>query len=214
LQDLRCIIIFDTEHEGKPKRVRGRHKVTCEACNAYGTLIECDTCTSSWHSHCVSVDPVPDPDSPPDYWSCPKCLEKRSQAVNGLQKDSMRSSTTQSDEIDSWRMQGIDGDVRSLGAVTGFQEVQQCCLKLSATIQVLQEALSANSSQLKGLELEAHRMCTEFAEVKKERDWVAAGLLDVTRELDLIKAENSESTSRMDGIMKIVEGSFVHRRHV
>jgi PHD-finger len=57
----------------KPKRVRGRHKITCEACGGYGTLIECDTCTSSWHGLCV--EPAIDPDTPPDWWSCPACLE-------------------------------------------------------------------------------------------------------------------------------------------
>jgi hypothetical protein len=57
----------------KPNRVRGRHKITCEACGGYGTLIECDTCTSSWHGLCV--EPAINPDSPPDWWSCPGCIE-------------------------------------------------------------------------------------------------------------------------------------------
>jgi hypothetical protein len=212
--------------EGKLKRVLGRHKVTCEACKAYGTLVECDTCTSSWHSHCVTVDPVPNPDSPPDYWSCPKCI---SQAVNKLRKDLMRPLTTQGGDVDSLRMLGkipLDDDGNgSLERVTTFQQTQQCHLKPSATlrqgaeksqstIQVLQEALSAKTSQVERLELDAHLMRGELENVKKERERVAAELLDASTELNQIKAENSESKSRMDDIMKIVEGFFVHRQHV
>jgi hypothetical protein len=211
--------------ESKPKRVLGRHKVTCENCKAYGTLVECDTCTSSWHSHCVTVDPVPNPDSPPDFWSCPKCI---AQAVNRLQKDLMRPSTTQGGDVDSLRMLGKnplnDNGNGSLEAVTTFQQTQQCHLKPSATlrqgaertqstIQVLQEALSAKTSQVERLELDAHLMRKELENVKKERERVAAELRGATTELNQIKAENSESTSRMEGVMKIVEGFFVHRQH-
>jgi SMC interacting uncharacterized protein involved in chromosome segregation len=122
-------------------------------------------------------------------------------------------------KISSGRVAGINfsdnGGPR--GTVSGLQEVQQCCLKLSAalqqgveksqsTIQVLQEALNANTSQLAALKLEGHRRSRELEEVKKEKE-------QVTAELNQIKAENSESTSRMAGIMKIVEGFFVHRRN-
>lgn len=137
-----------------------------------------------------------------------------------LPKNLVRPSTTQGGKINSGRVAGIKfiDDVGSLVTVSGFQEVQQCCLKLSAalqqrveksqsTIQVLQEALSANASQLEDLKLEAHRRSTELEEVKRERE-------HVTAELNQIKAENTESTSRMDGIMKIVEGFFVHRQNV
>ena len=72
--------------------------------------------------------------------------------------------------------------------------------------QVLQEALNANTSQLAALKLEGHRRSRELEEVKKEKE-------QVTTELNQIKAENSKSTSRIAGIMKIVEGFFVHRRN-
>jgi hypothetical protein len=112
----------------------------------------------------------------------------------------------------------LNDDGGPCGTIAGLQDVRQCCLKLStalqqgveksqSTIQVLQEALNANTSQVAALKLEAHRRSRELEEVKKEKERVSA-------ELNHIKAENSESTSRMAGIMKIVEGFFVHRRNV
>jgi SMC interacting uncharacterized protein involved in chromosome segregation len=112
----------------------------------------------------------------------------------------------------------LNDDGELCGTIAGLQGVQQCCLKLStalqqdveksqSTIQVLQEALNANTSQVAAMKLEAHRTSRELEEVKKEKERVSA-------ELNQIKAENSESTSRMAGIMKIVEGFFVHRRNV
>ena len=121
-------------------------------------------------------------------------------------------------KINSGLLPGInlsdDGGPR--GTISGLQEVKQCCLKLStalqqgveksqSTIQVLQEALNANTSEVAALKLEAHHRSRELEEVKTEKE-------RVTAELNQIKAENSESTSRMAGIMKIVEGFFVHRR--
>lgn len=75
---------------------------------------------------------------------------------------------------------------------------QQCCLKLQSTIQVLQEALNANTLQLADFRLEAHR---ELKTVKKEKERVIT-------ELNKIKAGKSESTSRINGIMKSVAGLF------
>jgi regulator of replication initiation timing len=121
-------------------------------------------------------------------------------------------------KIDSGLLPGInhsdDGGPR--GTISGLQEVQECCLKLStalqqgmeksqSTIQVLQEALNANTSEVAALKLEANHRSGELEEIKTEKE-------RVTAELNQIKAENSESTSRMAGIMKIVEGFFVHRR--
>jgi hypothetical protein len=208
---------LNIEHDSRAKHIRGRHRITCEACRTYGTLIECDTCTSSWHSQCVRVGTVPDPASPPAYWSCPKCLEKRSPTMKRLPKELVRP-LQRGGRIDSGLLPGIthsdDGGPR--GTISGLQEVQECCLKLStalqqgmeksqSTIQVLQEALNANTSEVAALKLEANHRSGELEEIKTEKE-------RVTAELNQIKAENSESTSRMAGIMKIVEGFFVHRR--
>jgi hypothetical protein len=63
----------------------------------------------------------------------------------------------------------------------------------------------------RNLKFEAHRRSTELEEIKKDRERITAELLDTTAELNQIKAENTESKSRMDGIIRIVEGFFVHR---
>lgn len=83
--------------------------------------------------------------------------------------------------------------------------LQQSLEKSRSTIQVLQEALNSNSSELAGLKLEALDMSRELEEVETEKERVKA-------ELKHIMADNSESTSRMAGILKFVEGFFVHRR--
>lgn len=79
------------------------------------------------------------------------------------------------------------------GTVSGF-EAQQCCLNLQSTIQVLEEALNANTSQLEALKL-------ELETVKKENERVIA-------ELHKTKPGNPESTSIINGIMKSVAGVF------
>jgi hypothetical protein len=208
---------MNIEHGSRTKHIHGRHRITCEACRAYGTLIECDTCTSSWHSQCVRVGTVPDPASPPAYWSCPKCLEKRSRTIKRLPKELVRP-LQRGGKVNSGLLHGTnhsdDGEPR--GSISGLQEVQQCCLKLSmaleqgmegaqSTIQVLQEALNASTSEVTALKIEAHHRSRELEEVKTEKE-------RVTAVLNQIKAENCESTSRMAGIMRIVAGFFVHRR--
>ncbi|KFY03872.1 hypothetical protein V490_00074 [Pseudogymnoascus sp. VKM F-3557] len=85
---------------------------------------------------------------------------------------------------------------------------QQCCLNLQSTIQVLQEALNANTFQLADFKLEAHR---ELKTVKKEKGRVITELNKIkaeNSELNKIKAAKSESTSGINGIMKSVAGLF------
>ena len=117
------------------------------------------------------------------------------------------------------------GGVGSRKNVSAVRELQDRCSSLSAalqqgleesqsTIQVLQEALSANFGQLEAMKLEANRKSRELEEVRQERELAAAVLLDSTAELSHTKAENTQSTSRMDGFMKIVGRLFVYRRNV
>lgn len=104
-------------------------------------------------------------------------------------------------KVNSERMAGINlsNDGGQRGTVSGFQ-VQQCCLNLQSTIQVLQEALNANTSHLAASKSEAHSRFEELETVIKEKEGVIAELK--------IKMGNSESTSRINGIMKSVAGIF------
>ncbi|KFY69655.1 hypothetical protein V496_00061 [Pseudogymnoascus sp. VKM F-4515 (FW-2607)] len=122
-------------------------------------------------------------------------VQKKPRTINRLPAVSVGG------KVNSERMAGIklsnDGGPR--GTVSGFQ-VQQCCLNLQSTIQVLQEALNANTSHLTAFKSEAHCRFEELEAVILEKERIIAELN--------IKVGNSESTSRINGIMKSVAGIF------
>jgi len=57
----------------KPKRrktFQEKHKDYCEACEAGGDLLCCDSCTTVWHLTCLELELVPE-----GKWECPLCVE-------------------------------------------------------------------------------------------------------------------------------------------
>uniref|UniRef100_A0A3P9H9G5 PHD-type domain-containing protein n=1 Tax=Oryzias latipes TaxID=8090 RepID=A0A3P9H9G5_ORYLA len=47
------------------------HMEFCRVCKDGGELLCCDTCTSSYHIHCLNP---PLPEIPNGEWLCPRCL--------------------------------------------------------------------------------------------------------------------------------------------
>lgn len=53
------------------------HMEFCRVCKDGGELLCCDTCTSSYHIHCLNP---PLPEIPNGEWLCPRCTVSRSEA--------------------------------------------------------------------------------------------------------------------------------------
>lgn len=54
------------------------HMEFCRVCKDGGELLCCDTCTSSYHIHCLNP---PLPEIPNGEWLCPRCTVSRSAGV-------------------------------------------------------------------------------------------------------------------------------------
>lgn len=58
------------------------HMEFCRVCKDGGELLCCDTCTSSYHIHCLNP---PLPEIPNGEWLCPRCTVSHEKAGGGAQ---------------------------------------------------------------------------------------------------------------------------------
>uniref|UniRef100_A0A3B4WIL7 PHD-type domain-containing protein n=1 Tax=Seriola lalandi dorsalis TaxID=1841481 RepID=A0A3B4WIL7_SERLL len=57
------------------------HQDYCEVCQQGGELLCCDTCTSSYHIHCLNP---PLPEIPNGEWLCPRCTVRCSAVLRSV----------------------------------------------------------------------------------------------------------------------------------
>ncbi|KFZ09797.1 hypothetical protein V502_08478 [Pseudogymnoascus sp. VKM F-4520 (FW-2644)] len=122
----------------------------------------------------------------------------RQRDLQGQHKRKLRTVKRPKVSVHSCKISsGRSDDGGPCGRVSGLEEVD--LEQFQSTIKVLQEALNANTSQLAALKL-----TLELEAAKKETE-------RVTAELNQIKAE---TTSRISGFKKTVEGFFVRRQNI
>lgn len=59
------------------------HMEFCRVCKDGGELLCCDTCTSSYHIHCLNP---PLPEIPNGEWLCPRCTVSLGGALGGVRE--------------------------------------------------------------------------------------------------------------------------------